>query len=291
MRSSNSETTGFDLTYKRHIPGEPLRPYIEDLYYFDGPPPHPRLKVLPMPSLNLMVNLGRPFRFSPMDVQQETLCTESWWVGIWSTYHVVEWPQQVRFFGVHFKPGGVYPFLKLPLSELHNQVVPLDSMWGTFANQIREQLYEAPSVEAGFTLLEHLLCCRLGEAPYGLDVVEYGIGEIARQCGQISILSLSDQIGISQNHLSTQFKRMVGITPKELARFYRFAHVLHSIDPAQQPNWMMLAHRCGYYDQSHFNKDFFTFTGHTPTDYLRLRQRLSSEHPEQSQNIGQLPTD
>lgn len=77
--------------------------------------------------------------------------------------------------------------------------------------------------------------------------------EIAHHHGALSIRRLSDQIGISQNHLDTQFKRMIGISPKEFARLSRFFSVLRSIDPMQPVDWMRIAHQAGFYDQSHFN--------------------------------------
>ncbi len=281
-----------DITYIRHIPAPPLDAYIDDLYYIDGTPPYPRLKVIPMPSLHLMVNFGHTFQVhEPDKADPFATCTESWWVGLWSTYYLVDWPLNVQFFGVHFKPGGAYPFLQLPLSELHHQVVPLDAIWGHYAAEIRERLYAAPTVQAGFALFERLLLARLYEAPHGLDVVHYAIAETARYHGALSIRALSNHIGISQNHLGTLFKRMVGIPPKELARFYRFAHVLRSIDPTQPVDWMLIARQNHYYDQSHFNKDFVAFTGHTPTDYLHRRSRLLTENSEQTQNLGQLPID
>jgi len=72
----------------------------------------------------------------------------------------------------------------------------------------------------------------------------------------LSIRALSDQMGLSQNHLGTQFKRLVGGTPKELARLTRFEWTLRSIDPTQPVDWTRVAHQSHYYDQSHFNKDF-----------------------------------
>jgi AraC-like DNA-binding protein len=283
----NRRQKALPMTYTRHIPSPPLDAYIDDLYYLDGAAPYTRLKVLPMPSLHLMVNLGDAFRVHGAGRAES--CTESWWVGLWSTYHTVEWPPNVRMFGVHFKPGGVYPFLRLPLSELHNQVVSLEIIWGKYAAEIRERLYAAPTPQTAFALFEQLLLARLRETLHGLDAVQYAIAEIERHHGALSIRTLSDRIGISQNHLGTQFKRMVGVPPKELARFYRFAQVLRSIDPNHPVDWTLIAHQSCFYDQSHFNKDFAAFTGHNPTDYLALRRRL--HHPEHIQNLGQLPID
>jgi AraC-like DNA-binding protein len=84
---------------------------------------------------------------------------------------------------------------------------------------------------------------------------------------------------------------LVGIPPKELTRFYRFSHVLRSIDPVRPVDWTRLAHETGFYDQSHFNKDFVAFTGQSPTDFLRLQRRVYTENPEHIQMYRTLPTD
>src|SRR5215212_7223953 len=200
------------MTYISHIPSPPLNAYIDDLYYLDGPAFYPRQKVLPVASSNLMINLGNPFHvYAPDQVDPFMVCSESWWVGIWSTYHSVDWPLSVRFFGVHFKPTGTYPFLQFPLSEMNSQVVALDAIWGHDASELRERLHAAPTVQAGFALLEQLLLARLREAPPGLRLVQHAMTEIAQSHGALSIRALSDQIAVSQNHLGTQFKRLVGI--------------------------------------------------------------------------------
>jgi len=280
------------MTYICYIPSPPLNAYIDDLYYLDGPASYPRQKVLPVASSNLMINLGDPFDvYEPDQTEPFITCTHSWWVGIWSTYHSVDWPLHVQFFGVHFKPGGAYPFLQLPLSEMNSQVVPLAVLWGYYASEIRERLHTAPTIQAGFALLEQLLLARLCEAPPSLNVVQHAIAEIDQSHGALSIRALSDQIGISQNHLGTQFKRLVGIPPKEVARFYRFAHVLHSIDSAQPVDLTRIAHQSRFYDQSHFNKDFVSFTGHSPTEYVQLRRRVEAENPEHAHVLRNLPID
>jgi AraC-like DNA-binding protein len=280
------------MTYIRYIPSSPLNTYIEDLYYLDGPAPYPRQKVLPVASSNLMINLGSPFDvYGPDQAEPFITCTHSWWVGVWSAYHSVDWPPNVQLFGAHFKPGGAYPFLQLPLSEMNSQVVPLDAIWGYYASEIRERLYATSTIKAGFALLEQLLLARLCETPYGLDVVQYAIAEIAQHHGALAIGALSDEIGISQNHLGTQFKRLVGIPPKEVARFYRFAHVLRLIDSAQPVDLTRIAHQSRFYDQSHFNRDFVAFTGHSPSEYVQLRRRVEAENPEHARAYRNLPID
>jgi AraC-like DNA-binding protein len=275
-----------------HIPSPPLNDYIKNLYYVDGLAPYSHEKILPDPGLDLKINLGGAVQAYEADQAKPfASCSDSWCVGLWSASHVVDWPPDMQFFGVTFKPGGAYPFLQLPLSELHNQVVPLDAIWGHSAAEIRERLYSAPTIRAQIALLEQVLLVHLREAPHGFNAVQYALAQIARQHGVLSIRALSDQMGISQNHLGTHFKRLVGGTPKELARLYRFGQVLRSIDPTQPFDWAEVAYQFCYYDQSHFNKDFVEFTGHNPTEYLRLRRRVHDENPQGAHYLRSLPID
>ncbi len=264
-----------NMIVTNHFPSAPLNAYIDSMRYCDGPAPYRHLKVLPNPSLNLMINFDDAYHcYRAGQVRPYSTCAESWSVGLWNTHHILDWPHNMQLFVVDFKPGGAYPFLHLPLSELHNAIVPMDVIWGHLAVEVRERLYGAPTIQARFALLEQLLLARLREVPHELDAVCYAVAEIARHHGALSIGDLSEQMGISHNHLTRQFQRLVGGTPKELARIYRFRHVIFSLDPAQSVNWGEVASHARFYDQSHFNKDFKAFTGYTPTDFLRLHREV-----------------
>ena len=189
------------MMYISYIPSPPLNSYIDDFYYLDGPASYPRQKVLPVASSNLMINLGHPFDvYGPEQVKPFITRTDSWWVGIWSRYHSVDWPQDVQFFGVHFRPGGAYPFLRFPLSDMNWQVMPLDAVWGHDASEIRERLHAAPTIQAGFILLENLMLARLCEVPHGMDVVQYAVAEIDHYHDALSIRALMQWV----IHWSTQ---------------------------------------------------------------------------------------
>jgi AraC-like DNA-binding protein len=177
----------------------------------------------------------------------------------------------------------------LPLSELQNQVVSLDAIWGSFAAELRERLYTAPTIQARFALLEKFLLARLRDIPLRLKPVQYAIAEIARQHGTLSIHELSESMGMSQKHLIVQFKQMAGCTPKELVRLYRFSDILASIDPTQPVDWTLVAHQFYFHDQSHFIRDFREFSGHTPSDYLRLLRQMYAEKPDRTQHLRLLP--
>jgi hypothetical protein len=58
---------------------------------------------------------------------------------------------------------------------------------------------------------------------------------------------------------------VVGVTPKRLARSYRFTSTVLAIDVAAPIDWADVAARAGYSDQAHFGHEFREFTGsHRP---------------------------
>jgi AraC-like DNA-binding protein len=267
-------------TYLSRIPSPPLDRYIERFFYMEGWMPTRHEKIPPTPALNLQINLGDAFHMVHSDRAASVInLTESWLGGLYGVHHSVDWASYLRLYGVRFKPNGAHPFLSFPLSELYNQVIPLDNAWGRWADELRERLHVAPTIEAGLSLFEQLLRARLRETPRTTDeqhIVEYAIAAMRQTHGTVSIRGLSAQIGISQNHLGTLFKRLVGTSAKELARLYRFEHVLLSVAHTHPVDWTKIAQQCGYYDLSHLNKDFVTFTGDSPSDYLTLHRRVSA---------------
>ena len=273
-----------------HVPTSPLDTYIGCMWYGEGSAPFTHLKILPMPSLHLMINFGDPYHVYNLDgAAPFATCAESWSVGLWNAPHTMSYPTDMRLLNVSFKPGGAYPFLLLPLSELHNQIVSLDAIWGSQANEVRERLYNVPTVQGRFSLLEQLLRARLREESRELNTVQYAIDRIASSHGVLSIRNLSLQMGISQKHLIGHFSRLVGATPKEVARIYRFKHVLYGLDLTKPVEWTQVAFQASYYDQSHFNKDFEAFTGHSPSGYLKLLRQVQVEDPELAQYPQHLP--
>jgi AraC-like DNA-binding protein len=282
-----------NMIHRRYVPRRPLNTIIDYLYYLDGAMTRRHTRILPLPVLDFKINLGGPIKMYEAEAgrDRETELRDSWSVGIYTVPHHIEWPTDVRLYGVRVKAGGAFPLLQLPLSDLHNQVAFLDGLWGAGVGEIREQLATAPTIDAGFLLLERFLLDRLRDAPHGLDIVQYAVRQITRTHGAISIRDLSDRIGISQNHLGTLFKRLVGIPAKDFARLVRFEYTLRTFDALfwQVTDLGEMAHRLGYYDQSHFNKDFMAYTGYSPTDLLVRRATVENHPVPHSLNV--VPTD
>ena len=279
------------MEYVSRVPRPPLDGLIDDLYYLEGTPPYPRLRLPPMPGALLIVNLGAPFRIrAGADIEAAEYADG---VVITTPTRAFEcgYPPGTRAVGVHFKPWGPAPFLPMPASELRDRPVTLQDVWGrpTVA-ALRDRLATAAGPHAMLTLLEEQLM-RLACETAGLGLVRHTSSVIAAASGAVAIGRLSVAAGVSSTHMARRFKEVVGVTPKRLARSYRFTSTVLTIDPAGPVDWAELAVRAGYYDQAHFSHDFRAFTGLTPTRYLDVRRRFLREHPGHVLDGWPLPAD
>ena len=171
--------------------------------------------------------------------------------------------------GVHFKPGGGSPFFSVPSSELRNQSVPLDLLWGRFATTIADRLWEADTSEEQFGILEDALLQKGHGRLAFHPAVQYAVDLIERSRGAHSVANVVERIGMSPRRFLDVFRSEVGLSPKAFCRISRFAAVLRRIERAADVNWVDVALSCGYFDQAHFNHDFRAFSGLSPSTYLR----------------------
>jgi AraC-like DNA-binding protein len=154
-----------------------------------------------------------------------------------------------------------------------------------------ERIAGATSTGAILKIIEDEMRSRLVPASSrGLELVNQTAGRLEASWGTVSIGALADGAGVSGNHLATQLKSHLGVTPTRVARIYRFARLILSIDARHPVDWAERAQAAGYFDQAHFSKEFKEFTGHTPTAYLTLRRRFPAEE-EFPPDSGPMPAD
>ena len=280
------------MEYVSRVPAPPLDRLIDDIYSLTGVPRYRRMNVPPMPSAHLFVNLGGPVCLWDSDPSvPPAMFTDGWFMGIWSRRFLLEYPARVRLVGVHFKPWGLSSFVGGLVGELRDRWAPVDAVWQRSLDRIRNEIGDIASAPEMLRVLEAELLSRLAEtASPGLDLVTHTGGRLATCHGAVMVRALSDAAGVSGNHLTSQFKAHVGLTPKRVARIYRFARLILSIDPLGPVDWSDLACTAGYFDQAHFSKEFKAFTGHTPTEYLLLRRHFPARQGFPPDN-GPMPAD
>jgi hypothetical protein len=142
---------------RHYVPRPPLSNFVDLFWLYQGyTQPHDKERLLPNGSMDLVVNLkdDEARVYDRRDASRFQSTRGAILIGAQSEFFVLDTAQQMSVIGVHFKPGGAFPFFKLPAGEFHNQHLSLDLLWGPAAHQLRDRLLEAPTPETKFQLLE-----------------------------------------------------------------------------------------------------------------------------------------
>lgn len=126
-----------------------------------------------------------------------------------------------------------------------------------------------------FVLFEDFLRDRLRRQRPRPPAAVRAIERICACGGRVSAAALRAEIGCSARYLEMHLTEHVGLPPKQLSRLVRFSRAIERVRLASVVDWSEVAIDCGYYDQSHFYRDFGRFTGTTPGEFLAQRDPSS----------------
>jgi AraC-like DNA-binding protein len=243
------------------IPGGVLGKFVELLWLHVTPlRAHPQERMLPMATTELVIDLARGTTNSPAALV----------VGPHSEHWALDTSRASAVIGVHFRPGGAFPFFGLPADELHNVRVSLDALWGSNAALLVEQVLAGTTPAAMFDVLERLLL-RAARTLTRHRAVDFALQELSGPLSRSSIADVADAVGMSQRRFLERFRGEVGMAPKLYARVQRFQAVVATVQTLRDVSWTDIAAACGYFDQAHFIHDFRAFSGFTPAQYLALK--------------------
>src|SRR3954467_13336360 len=165
------------MLFERHIPAAPLNSFVEFFWFYDGfNPDHTKEKLLPDGTMELIIDLrDHPkHTYDPRSLKQDREYRKSWLSGMHHDHIVIE-ASPGSMMGVHFRPGGAWPFFGTPLSEFSDRVVELDNILGARASELRDQLLEAPTHREKFYIVESFLLALGGDRLYPNRTVHHAL--------------------------------------------------------------------------------------------------------------------
>ena len=266
-----------DTIFNFYKPKPPLSKFVDSFWLYEGyEPEHKTERILPTGTLELVINLRQnELRF--YDAERPENCSRLSGAvvsGASGRGFAPDTAEEAFIIGVHFKPGGAFPFLGLPAGDLADTHVDLETLWGPSAGRLRERLCEARTSAERFQLLQEALLSRLChgvEQHYSVSAALEMFGK--NQAGP-RVREAAKYLGLSQRRFIQVFKAEVGITPKLFSRIQRFQQTRTFIQHNPSINWADLAVDLGYFDQSHFIREFLEFSGLSPTDYINRHKRF-----------------
>jgi AraC-like DNA-binding protein len=261
-----SELGGWELVLR--APDARLARLVSDYqgYVERGSPP-PLRQQAPTTFLPLIVNFGSPWEIGDAEDAVPTAYA-SFLAGLGEHSSYVRATGPASCIQVNLTPLAAHMFLGLPMNELANRVVTLEDVLPRRAHRLTERLEDAPTWEARFALLDDVFTSQLAEAREPSADVAWAWTMLERTHGRAPIGWICDKLGRSRRHLAARFREQIGLTPKTVARLFRFERAV-ALLRRRDVSLAELAFECGYYDQAHLNRDFREFAGRSPAAYAR----------------------
>ena len=182
----------------------------------------------------------------------------------WSSPAAIKRSGSLKFLNVMFKPNGLHLVSGIPASEYPNLTLNPDCIFPkSEIDLLRESLLECMDNQKRFFLIERFLAKKLNENLFDdrltatlklLDKPSMGLDQ------------LCDYACLSPRRFRELFRNQTGYSPMFYKKIMRFNQAARQINSTSLTD---IALSNGYYDQSHFIRDFKLFAGITPSEYLR----------------------
>jgi methylphosphotriester-DNA--protein-cysteine methyltransferase len=270
-KSQQFTTLKIDTIFDFYKPKPPLSRFVDVFWLYEGRQVEQKIeRILPTGTLELAINLRQnELRFYDAERPENSSRFSGAVVsGAHGRGFKPDGPEEILIIGVHFKPGGAFPFLGLPANYLADTHVDLETLWGPPARRLRERLCEARTSPDRFQLLQEALVSRLCDGVEKHYAVSTALEMFVKNQPGPAVREIAKYLGLSQRRFIEVFKTEVGITPKLFSRIQRFQLTRAVVQQNPTPNWAGLAVDLGYFDQSHLIREFLEFSGLSPTDYL-----------------------
>ncbi|WP_141578880.1 helix-turn-helix domain-containing protein [Actinomadura sp. WMMA1423] len=178
---------------------------------------------------------------------------------------------EAGFVAVRFRAGALRHFTGPGLAELADRVVSAEELWGRLGSRIVEQVAEA-GPPPGTTAWARLLDRGLEELrrSHGREEsrVDVAVRRIHTRPATTRVDGLARELGLTTRQLQRTFPEAAGATPKEFQRLARFRSVVRPLLLDGRTDYTQAALDAGFYDQSHFIREFRRITGEPPMAVL-----------------------
>lgn len=166
-------------------------------------------------------------------------------------------------------PNGLSLFTKIPMNVIYeDSSISLNEI---FSNQeiqdLQDSLAETSNDEEKMKVIELFLVSQITESHPPLFVEL--INKIHSAKGECRVSELSSFFSISERTIHRLFNKYVGINPIAYMNLIRFRNVLYI--SSGQLEFLNNSLDAGYYDQSHFIKQFKAFSTLTPSQYINKK--------------------
>ncbi len=259
------------MEYTTYTPNEKLANQVKfywSLENNDDDAAHDKERIFPDGCIELIFNYGDKFKKFDNDTDFH-IQPPAFIHGQLKTYFELQAiGKKIGVFSARMHPAGLRPFVDFDVDTFTGAALTMEQVWGDDGKKLEDTMLACSNNTQRITVLEQFLLHKRQALKVDNVPVEYCVDAMLKNVGNVTIDQLADELEIGKRQLERRFTAAVGIAPKLLARIIRFQNVLQLIENSAFKSFTTIAYEGGFYDQSHFIKDFKDFTGLNPKQYF-----------------------
>lgn len=256
-----------------HLPRPDIREYVRAYYYFSTDTPTIQPICAEMGNIRVVLS-GRGTLHTPRAQGQQV--ESAFLLGPTMGAYFMEAEAGTRVFGVGIRPRGWLAMCGISAEEARDEVIDLTAFAGSMARSTIDELRNAGSLAEMAAAADRFFLRRIDRsASYKPAYYSEPLGRWLLDPRELSVDTLVDMMDVSRRQTDRLAKLWFGASPKYLQRKYRALRAADRIRSGAG-DWRAAAGE-PYYDQSHFIKEFKTFVGVTPRQFISNEARLITE--------------
>lgn len=253
------------MEYSRKDPDSRLSSVVE-CYWFvtNDNPAVVREKIVPDGFPEIIFHYGDPYRIN-LHGQWETQAKQLL-AGQLTNHFFLENTGFAALVGIKFLPTALTRLFGVDMAPLTDRVADLRDVLGDAFTPMQEAIAGMASVHDAVPVIEEALGPLMNGLTADDALAVKAVEWMRERRGMTSVAEVGGEIGVGERKLERLFKRHVGLSPKFYARVLRFAAIFEGMEHGDL-SWAERALEAGFYDQSHFIRNFKEFTGEDPSRY------------------------
>ncbi|WP_353721945.1 helix-turn-helix domain-containing protein [Dyadobacter sp. 676] len=258
------------MEFRYFQPAEALKPYIKHYYVFESAGnAFYEDTVFPSGDMEIIFNLGS----GVWECFGHSSFLPNPAVELWGQ---ITKPLRIRstgshtMLGVRFFTHSSAFFLEDEIGVFNDRVSDLADILGSDITHLHHRLLETGQAIERVAILDGFFTRKLLRASKKerqLQKVARIVSSITNDPTENNISNVADRYGVTTRYLHKLVYQHTGLSPKHVDKIHRFQTSLRLIGRQSLP-LTSVAYDAGYFDQSHFIRDFKAFTGLTPSAYL-----------------------
>lgn len=226
-------------------------------------------KIIPVRNIDLKFNLSETSHYLNIE-GKKYLLEDVYFSGLQDHFRnaQISLNGKVHVIGVCFHPDGFYPFLKIPLSEIKNQLLGTEEVGLYRAKTICGRLKEAPDIASRLNIIENEMLSFFDANFQIPETFHHLFNSLKQSENSIHLAEFCNKNNIGMRKLERMFNKYVGISAKKFSSLNRFQNTINQLFHSDYSKLSDIAYGNDYFDQMHFIREFKLFTGNTPKHFI-----------------------